>query len=34
MKVSKVGEVGHMRSSNGISTKMRVRPERLYVHNQ
>ena len=34
MKVSKVGDVGHMRRSKGISMKMRVRPERLYENSQ
>lgn len=31
MNASKVGEVGHMRRSKGISTKMSVRPEQLCV---
>lgn len=30
MKLSKVGEVGQMRSKRGISTKISIKPETLY----
>lgn len=30
MKLSKVGEVGQIRSKRGISTKISIKPETLY----